>query len=340
MKWFLCALCCLTEGLSVLRAQIMPDSSVQICAYWTPGDKYAYEAREEKFKIDDQGDTTLVYRQSERRVFEILSQTKDRYKIRLTYGDYMTTDKEDQLVHDAIVSATGPCVVEFETDETGSLLGVANLETLVAQAEASVEPAVRVMWETIPSAERKNFPKKNFRKYMARTLSDPSVVINAVNDDLGRMFFFHGARLDSTQVYEFDETFAPLLGGRDSVRGKTSFWIDGRLTDSYSAVCNTYTEADGSKMLSATLGQFVTALGGEKAMTQAMRDSIASGMSGIRSRMEQFSSEEIHLDTGWPLHLFFERTIYIDRDLEPMAAAIVRRTLDIIVEEEQEEEKR
>lgn len=37
---------------------------------------------------------------------------------------------------------------------------------------------------------------------------------------------------------------------------------------------------------------------------------------------------------------FFERTIYIDRDLEPMAAAIVRRTLDIIVEEEQEEEKR
>lgn len=94
MKWFLCALCCLTEGLSVLRAQIMPDSSVQICAYWTPGDKYAYEAREEKFKIDDQGDTTLVYRQSERRVFEILSQTKDRYKIRLTYGDYMTTDKE------------------------------------------------------------------------------------------------------------------------------------------------------------------------------------------------------------------------------------------------------
>ena len=114
MKWFLCALCCLTEGLSVLRAQIMPDSSVQICAYWTPGDKYAYEAREEKFKIDDQGDTTLVYRQSERRVFEILSQTKDRYKIRLTYGDYMTTDKEDQLVHDAIVSATGPCVVEFD----------------------------------------------------------------------------------------------------------------------------------------------------------------------------------------------------------------------------------
>ena len=30
-------------------------------------------------------------------------------------------------------------------DETGSLLGIANLETLVAQAEASVEPAVRAV---------------------------------------------------------------------------------------------------------------------------------------------------------------------------------------------------
>lgn len=60
-------------------------------------------------------------------------------------------------------------------------------------------------------------------------------------------------------------------------------------------------------------------------------NSVASGFADYK---------EIHLDTGWPLHLFFERTIYIDRDLEPMAAAIVRRTLDIIVEEEQEEEKR
>ena len=250
---FMCTLL-FDRGLSVLRAQIMPDSSVKSLRLLTPaGDKYAYEAREEKFKIDDQGDTTLVYRQSERRVFEIRSQTKDRYKIRLTYGDYMTTDKEDQLVHDAIVSATGPCVVEFETDETGSLLGIAN-STLVAQAEASVEPAVRVIVETIPSAERKNFPEKNFRKYMARTLSDPSVVINAVNDDLGRMFFF--------------SIRARLIRRRytNSTRRSLRCWVAGilcgeRLRSGLTAdrqirqcrIPNTYTEADGSKMLSATL---------------------------------------------------------------------------------------
>lgn len=89
--------------------------------------------------------------------------------------------------------------------------------------------------------------KKDFRKYLAHTLGDPSVLINAANDDLGRMFFFHGARLDTTRVYEMDEMFASILGGTDSLQGKTTFWISSSLTDSYSAVCCTYTEVEDAK---------------------------------------------------------------------------------------------
>ena len=225
MKWFLYAFCYLTEGLSVLQPQIMPDPLVQICAYWTSGGRNVYEAREEKFKVDDQGNTTLVYRQSERRVFEILSQIKDRYKI---------------------------CLAEI-----GPLFGIANPETLVAQAKVSITSAARVMWETMPSAERKNFPIQNFRKYMERTFFDPSGIIDAVDDDLGRMYFFHRTRQDSTQVYKFDETFAPLLGGWDSLQEKTLFWIDSRLTDPYRTVCNTYTEADDSILQFVIPEQFV-----------------------------------------------------------------------------------
>ena len=43
MKRILLAICGMA-ATSVLHAQIMPDSTVQICAYWTPGDKYAYNA--------------------------------------------------------------------------------------------------------------------------------------------------------------------------------------------------------------------------------------------------------------------------------------------------------
>lgn len=146
--------------MPAVRAQIMPDSTVQICAYWTPGDKYTYRAEEEKFKINEQGDTTLLHRQSELRTFEIISQTKERYLVRLTYGEYSTTDAEDQRMNDAITAATGPCTVEFETDEMGSFLGITNLDMLLAQAEASAEPAVDAMWEGMAAEERKGLSKK------------------------------------------------------------------------------------------------------------------------------------------------------------------------------------
>ena len=34
------------------------DSTVNIVAYWTPGDKYSYECRTDKYKVNADGDTT------------------------------------------------------------------------------------------------------------------------------------------------------------------------------------------------------------------------------------------------------------------------------------------
>ena len=219
MKRILLAICGMA-ATSVLHAQIMPDSTVQICAYWTPGDKYAYNATEEKLKIDEKGDTMLVYRRSERRTFEVLAQTQERYQLRLSYSDYKSTDEQEQLIHDVIAAVTGAEIVEFTTSETGVLLGLTNLDALVEQAKAAVDPIVEATWKNMAPEERRLLSKKDFRKYLAHTLGDPSVLINAANDDLGRMFFFHGARLDTTRVYEMDEMFASILGGTDSLAGK------------------------------------------------------------------------------------------------------------------------
>ena len=264
MKRILLAICGMA-ATSVLHAQIMPDSTVQICAYWTPGDKYAYNATEEKLKIDEKGDTMLVYRRSERRTFEVLAQTQERYQLRLSYSDYKSTDEQEQLIHDVIAAVTGAEIVEFTTSETGVLLGLTNLDALVEQAKAAVDPIVEATWKNMAPEERRLLSKKDFRKYLAHTLGDPSVLINAANDDLGRMFFFHGARLDTTRVYEMDEMFASILGGTDSLQGKTTFWISSSLTDSYSAVCCTYTEVEDAK----------------KAVSSAVREAMQT-VSGIK----------------------------------------------------------
>ena len=46
-------------GMS-MRAQMMPDSTVQFVAYWNVGDKYQYSFESISKEVDAQGDTTIV----------------------------------------------------------------------------------------------------------------------------------------------------------------------------------------------------------------------------------------------------------------------------------------
>lgn len=59
-------------------------------------------------------------------------------------------------------------------------------------------------------------------------------------------------------------------------------------------------------------------------------------MDDLRMRMQQYSSEEVHLDSGWPLYLYFERTLSIDTESDKTVSTIIRRKLDIILDEEDE----
>lgn len=326
----LCLLLCLLIDIPVAQAQIMPDSTVQICAYWTPGDKYAYRMRKENFKVNEKGDTTVVHRISELRTFEVLSQTKDRYRVQITYGEYKTDEKNEQIVNDAVVAATGPRIVEFETDETGSFIDITNADALTAKAQASVKPATEALWKRMSAEERKVMRKNKFERLMTRRFSDSPALIETLKNDIKRILFFHGMRFDSAEVYYFKEFFPPIKGGRDSLTGQTRFWVNSKLTDTYSALCNSYGTADAT--WAAT--QILMASDDPKGPSQKRRDSIAAKMKGMRVLMEQYSSEEIHLDTGWPLHLLFERTLTLSNDeSKTKAVSGSRSTLDIVIGE-------
>lgn len=318
------------------QAQIMPDSTVQICAYWTPGDKYAYQAVEEKLKIDEKGDTTLVNRESEVRTFEVLSQTKDKYLIRITYSDYESMDEEDQLINDVTVKASGLSVVEFETTETGEFIGVTNLDDLVRQGKKAVKPVMEALWERM-GEERKLFSKKTLQKQLSSAMENPDLLTAYVYKDLDRMLFFHGARLDTIQVYEVEEQFMLPWGDGKPITGTTSLWIDSKQTDEYSAVCLTSTEIEaGEAVLSgiANLSQFLNL---KKDQKDALGDSIQAGLKDIKARMEQFTGEEVHLETGVPLKVFMERTVSVSAG-KRSSSVIVRNTVNLITEDDKKEQ--
>lgn len=295
-----------------------------------------YNAREYKYKVDSQGDTTITSDETEKYTFEILEEKKDAYKVRLTYSDFWTSDTLVQKIHDAVFAKCGPSVVEFETNEMGTFKQLLNTEELVKYMKASVQPTVDMMWKSMDEEERNVISKKKLRKYIESLSSNPSTVTTAVLDDIGRFLFFHGVRLDLYDTYSMEEPISNLFDNAETITGSTSLWVDDELTDEYSTVCRTYTKADANSMLSTILEEMTKAFAGKKQVTQELRDSIASGMQDVNALLEQYSAEEIHLDTGWPLSLYLEKVISIEQNSSKRTISGIVRKVDMIFEEEKE----
>ena len=64
-------------------AQMMPDSTVQVCAYWNKGDRAVYECKSTTVKIEQDGTETTSNAASETRIFEVIDETEKSYIINL-----------------------------------------------------------------------------------------------------------------------------------------------------------------------------------------------------------------------------------------------------------------
>lgn len=151
------------------------------------------------------------------------------------------------------------------------------------------------------------------------------------------MLFFHGARLDTTQVYEVEEQFMLPWGDGKPIAGTTSLWIDSKQTDEYSAVCLTSTEIEAGDAIASAISSVSQFFDLKKDQKEALGDSIQAGLKDLKARMEQFTGEEVHLETGVPLKVFMERTVSVSTGKQN-SSVIVRNTVNLITEDDKKEQ--
>lgn len=146
-------------------AQMMPDSTIQIVAYWQAGDKYSFKCKETKYQVDEKNDTTVLEARSEVRTFEIISQMKDRYHISLTYSDFYSSDEDEMKLDKAMNEVVGDYSIEFETNEFGILERFTNLQEVAVKMEPAVDYVVDNMYAENKDL-KKMMPKRKMRSYM------------------------------------------------------------------------------------------------------------------------------------------------------------------------------
>ena len=319
------------------------DSTVSIVAYWTPGDQYSYLCKTDKYKVSPDGDTTYTSRQSEVRTIEVLSQTKDSYTLKISYSDFWSSDPSETEMIQAIHKQCGPMNVMLRTSELGSPEEIVNLDELVRYNEAGLKPMMDIVKK---SADLKGAMLKRTLKFLKDRYCNPETTLATVNDELGKFFFVHGLQLDTAETYTFEDKCAPLISGQDSLSAMTTIWVDAAMTDEYSAVIRTFTEIPSEELkdftasLASTFAGAAANVRGNK--VNALKDSLSVVMKGINMTCEQYTTEEIHLETGWPLKYYYDKVISIiapgeDGEEDKTSLNCESRSIEIILPDDKEE---
>ena len=300
-------------------AQMMPDSTVQIVSYWQVGDKYAYTCERSSKEVDAQGDTTSREYSMETMEFEVVGMTDETYQLKLTYKDSEYSNEMNQAIHDIMDEIAGDYSVLFSTSRMGTLMSIDNLPELTAAYEKAIGPLTDLVMKSLTPEEREVLDVEGLTQQLLASVANPQSIQTAILDDIGRLFFFHGARLQPGETYSMEEPLNFIMPGMEQMTAETKLWAEKDLTDSFSTVCRTHTAATLGEdaMKSAISGQVNTTYDHIE-MTDSLRTELgtafdeAISQTKIKAVWEQYTSEEIHLDTGWPLSFYQDKYVLVE----------------------------
>ena len=277
------------------NAQLMPDSTVQITAYWQKGDQMTYDYRSTECLVED-GDTVRLRSYSDIRTIEVIDATPTRYTLRISNHRHFEQDPIAQMIY-GLEQREGlnvPLIIETSLD--GELLCVVNAAQIVEAAHKLSDRAAETLYDSLPDPVRRTTPQWEWQNIIEKWIN-PDAATTRTIEDIGRIFFFHGTRFRPDTEYERHESLRlPMTDAEaDCV---TTFWADGATTDAASAMLHTPSVSQAEEAMRTTAAAHPEALllGGAITPEQAPDTSVT---------MESFSGEEIHFASGWPLQAYW-----------------------------------
>lgn len=303
-------------------AQMMPDSTVQFVAYWNIGDKYQYSFESISKEVNVQGDTTTIKETLEIVELEVIAKTDESYQLKMTTLEKTDNDPQSQLI-DRILKENGVDIpILFSTNSMGILQSLDNIPELSAAFAKAAEPLAKQALKAQGISEEdlktfEGFDIQGFTKEIMKQVADPAIIQQSILDYIGRLFFFHGSRLEIDHTYSFEEPLNYILPGmNEQLTAQTNFWVDGELTDESSAVCRTFTSANiGTETVMSAVGTVSDMTMEYMDTTASTKDEVNAAIkemlseTDVKISWEQYTTTEIHLNTGWPLRHYQDKYV-------------------------------
>ena len=328
MKKLIPLLAGLFAGIIPAFAQMLPDSTVQVVAYWSLGDKQKYQLESTKYKVA-QGDTTVAEKSAQILELEVVAADEEKgYRLKVTTLESQYSDPTKEAIDEVMQERLGSVAYYFETDPYGGFLQVLPVESLEGQQEALAQAILEAVKKKNPASGQLNLLP------LIRESVTPEAVVLAATGEISPLFMYHGNRFDLAEEFPIEDEI-PAIVGNGTMKMTGSFWIDEELTDDYSVVLRMYKEADPEQMkpfIETLLGNILESMAPSPEDGQDAQTAIEEAFRDARINVEDYLYEEIHLGTGWPIDWNFSREIRIEAEGRQQGQ-IVETNIRIIVDE-------
>ena len=308
-----------------LSAQMMPDSTVQIVAYWEVGDKIDYVRIEEQYEIKGE-EETLTSSSSESFYIEVVAATDSTYTLEIdSRGGFSSsllgfTEKEKESLSKLFSSP-----LRIRTSQYGTFEEFENPDEFLESFKKIIPVITDLTWRKYTPEQQKGIDKKALENYFQETLCSPYTITTLCQQYIAP-FFYHGARLDTTRTYSLQNTFNGLVGNA-SVTLETLFKVDSELTDDYSAVIRQETVANDDEILPLAKEYTLSLIQSFSEDSGLSREEFEKSLQEHPFRMgfEEYTVVEIELETGWPIAWIFDRYVTAEQNGESSGKHIYRK---------------
>ena len=320
-------------GIFSAFAQMMPDSTYQVCAYWEVGDKYNYQVEESKFKVKNGADTTDIEISSHILTLEIVDATDSTYRVRAKTDDYQNSNVDKSARTDDLIQRFGNRPIEFETNEYGVFKRI----LLTDEEIQAAYPLLDAIADQTANEQDLDAVARDALKKMMRAMFTKDKIISTYMEEFTPLLTFHGLHVSLDTEVEYETEVPSFLGDGSTIRMKGLLWVDDEWTDEYSIVLHNDLETDKEGMqdfMKTYLSTLASTLG-DNVNTQGLEEAEDILQNGEFSRTDS-TVGEIHLDTGWPIYYDYEQVVLVKGQGETLEQ-VKTKTIELILEDKEEE---
>jgi len=302
-------------------AQLLPDNEVQLVAYWEVGDKYYYQNESTKSLIQGT-DTTVVEKSAALVSFEVLAQTDSTYRLRYDSSDYKHSDYIRMQTMEVIDKTVGPMPIDFETNEFGEPLAILPLEWGKI-SDAMVDACVD---EVMLRLDSLRLDRDMVSEYL-RSALNPDLIQHAAEDEISKLFQFHGHRFTIDEHYPYQAEFPNFFSAGGTILMNGEFWVSGKNTNEDVVEILVYQIADPENLKEAAVA-YLRSLGLDVDSEEARKE-----LTALAYNLEDYMLYRFHLGTGWLLNYVHVREVVAYNGDTPVRHDYQGNSYEIILED-------